>query len=127
MPSPAAQRMVVRKLLSLPAPLLRLMAGGGVVYQGGRTLDPRLQYLAAQARGAPSMTTLSPEEARRANDAALAVMTGDPEPGARLSPAAAEPRDAADGLRPLRRRGDRRPRDLPRLLHHPGGDDPRAG
>ncbi|HEX4710163.1 alpha/beta hydrolase fold domain-containing protein, partial [Phenylobacterium sp.] len=86
MPSPATQRMVVRKLLSLPTPVLRLMSGGGVVYQGGRTLDPRLQYLAAQARGAPPMTTLTPEEARRASAAALASMSGDPEPGVRFEP-----------------------------------------
>ena len=66
MASPATQRLVVRKLLSLPTPMLRLMSGGGVVYQGGRTLDPRLQYLASQARGAAPMETLSPEEARRA-------------------------------------------------------------
>jgi len=81
MPSPATQRMMVRKLLSLPIPMLRLMAGGGVIYQGGRTLDPRLQYLAAQSRGAPPMTTLSPEEARRASAMGLAVTGGDPEPG----------------------------------------------
>jgi hypothetical protein len=47
------------------------MAGGGVVYQGGRTLDPRLQFLAAQARGARRWS-LSPDEARRANDPGLA-------------------------------------------------------
>jgi acetyl esterase len=84
MPNPATQRMVFRKLLSLPTPMLRLMAGGGVIYQGGRTLDPRLQYLAAQARHGPPMTTLSPEAARRANTAALAMMTGDPEPDVRV-------------------------------------------
>lgn len=78
--------MVVRGVLSLPTPVLRLMAGGGVVYQGGRTLDPRLQYLAAQARGARAMTTLSPEEARRASAAAFASMTGDLEPGVRFEP-----------------------------------------
>jgi acetyl esterase/lipase len=88
MASPATRRMVVRKLLSLPTPMLRLMSGGGVVYQGGRTLDPRLQYLAAQARGAPAMTTLSPEEARRANTAGVAMMTGDVEPGVRFEPLA---------------------------------------
>ena len=83
MTSPATQRMMVRKLLSLPIPMLRLMAGGGVVYQGGRTLDPRLQYLAAQARGAPPMTTLTPVEARAASAMGLAVTGGDPEPGVR--------------------------------------------
>ena len=83
MANPATQRLVVRRLLSLPTPMLRLMSGGGVVYQGGRTLDPRLQYLAAQTRGAPPMTSLSPEEARRANCAGVAVMSGDPEPDVR--------------------------------------------
>ena len=82
----ATQRMIIRKLLSLPTPMLRLMAGGGVVYQGGRTLDPRLQFMAAQGRSAPPIATLSPEEARRINDASLAVLTGDPEPGVTWSP-----------------------------------------
>jgi acetyl esterase len=86
MASPATQRMVVRKLLSLPIPMLRLMSGGGVVYQGGRTLDPRLQYLAAQARGAAPLETLSPEEARRASASGLDAMAGDLEPGVRVEP-----------------------------------------
>ena len=34
MASAAAQRLIARTLLSLPAPLLRLMAGGGVVMEG---------------------------------------------------------------------------------------------
>ncbi len=86
MPSPGTQRTIVRTLLSLPIPMLRLMAGGGVVYQGGRTLDPRLQYLAAQGRGAPPMTTFSPQEARVGSALSLAVMTGDLEPGVRVEP-----------------------------------------
>lgn len=86
MPSPATQRLVVRKLLSLPGPVLRLMSGGGVVYQGGRTLDPRLQYLAAQNRGAPPISTLSTDEARRASATALASLAGDPDPGVRFEP-----------------------------------------
>ena len=84
MPSPGTQRTIVRTLLSLPAPMLRLMAGGGVVYQGGRTLDPRLQYLAAQARGAQPLTAFSPQEARVGSTLSLAVMTGDLEPGVRV-------------------------------------------
>jgi acetyl esterase/lipase len=66
--------------------MLRLMSGGGVVYQGGRTLDPRLQYLASQARGAAPMQTLSPEEARRASASGLDAMSGDVEPGVRIEP-----------------------------------------
>lgn len=83
MANPASQRLILRKLLSLPAPVLRLMAGGGVVYHGGRTLDPRLQFLAAQAKGATPMTAMTPEEARQANTAGVSVVTGDPEPGVR--------------------------------------------
>ena len=86
--SPAAQRLVLKTVLSLPAPVLRLMAGGGVVYQGGRTLDPRLQYLAAQARSAPPVTGQSPQEVRRANAQGLPLIAGDPEPGVRWEPLA---------------------------------------
>jgi acetyl esterase/lipase len=81
MAQPATQRLILRKVLGLPTPILRLMSGGASVYQGGRTLDPRLQFLAAQARNAPPMTTLTPEEARRANAQAVAAMSGEPEPG----------------------------------------------
>ena len=81
MASAATQRLAARLLLSLPAPILRILAGGGVVYRGGRTLDPRLQFLAASTARAPAMTTLTPEEARRANDQGLAALTARPEPG----------------------------------------------
>jgi acetyl esterase/lipase len=110
MPSPATQRTIVRKLLSLPVPMLRLMAGGGVVYQGGRTLDPRLQYLAAQARGTPPMTAMSPEEARRANTAAVAVMSAEPDPGVRVE---ALTLDGPGGALPVR-------------LYRPEAQDPAA-
>ena len=86
MASASTQRFVVRTLLSLPAPLLRLLAGGGVVYRGGRTLDPRLQFLAAGAARGPSMTTMSPEQARRASAQGLAPLSGPPEPGVRAEP-----------------------------------------
>lgn len=83
MASTRAQRAVVRTLLSLPAPILRLMAGGGVVYRGGRTLDPRLQFLAAQARKGPAMETLPPTEARKGEAASLGLLSGDLETGVR--------------------------------------------
>ena len=82
--SAATQRFIAHKLLSLPAPILRLMAGGGVVYQGGRTLDPRIQFLAAQARNAPPLQMLAPPQARAASDAGLALVAGAPEPGVRV-------------------------------------------
>lgn len=83
MASAAAQRVIARTILSLPAPVLRLMSGGGSVYKGGRTLDPRLQFLAAQARNGPAMETLAPDEARRGESAALGAVAGDLEPGVR--------------------------------------------
>jgi acetyl esterase/lipase len=81
MASMTLQRLVLRGLLSLPAPLLRLMSGGGVVYQGGRTLDPRLQFLAAAGRSAPGMETLAPDAARAASRQGLALLSGKPETG----------------------------------------------
>ncbi|HEY5071691.1 MAG TPA: alpha/beta hydrolase [Caulobacteraceae bacterium] len=59
--------LAARTFLSLPTPVLRALAGGGVVYQGGRTLDPRFQYLASRARGAPALTSLAPIDARVAS------------------------------------------------------------
>jgi len=81
MTRPATQRLILRKVLGLPTPILRLLSGGAAIYQGGRTLDPRLQFLAAQARGAPAMTQMTPDEARRANARLVTALTGDPEPG----------------------------------------------
>ena len=79
----STQRLLVRQLLSLPEPILRMMAGGGVTHVGGRTLDPRFQLLAAQARNAPPLATLTPDEARRASADGVALVCGDPEPGVR--------------------------------------------
>jgi acetyl esterase/lipase len=73
-------------MLSLPAPILRALSGGGSVYIGGRTLDPRLQYLASQASGAPPLSSLTPPEARAGTAGLLAVMAGPLEPGVRVEP-----------------------------------------
>ncbi len=86
MASAFAQRLIVRAVLALPTPILRLMAGGGVVYVGGRTLDPRLQVLAAQARGSPPISSQTPDEARRGESAGLAIVAGHLEPGVRWEP-----------------------------------------
>lgn len=110
MASVVAQRLVARTILSLPAPVLRLMAGGGVVYKGGRTLDPRLQFLAAQARKGPPVESQTPEEARRGEIAGLAIVTGDLEPGVRAEPLSVP---GAAG-------------DLPARLYRPEAQDPAA-
>jgi acetyl esterase/lipase len=65
-PRLAARRLILRWILSLPTPILRLMSGGQAVYRGGRTLDPRLQFLAARAAAHPPLNAMTPEAARRA-------------------------------------------------------------
>lgn len=53
----------LKALLSLPTPILRAISGGRPVWRGGRTLEPRLQYLAAAAR-ARHTSGMPPEEMR---------------------------------------------------------------
>ena len=86
MASVSTQRLVAKTLLSLPSPVLRILSGGGVVYRGGRTLDPRLQFLAAQAAGGRAMSAMTPDEARRASAEAFATLTAPLEPGVRAEP-----------------------------------------
>jgi acetyl esterase/lipase len=81
MADPALQKMMLNAMLSLPTPILRMMAGGGVVFQGGRTLDPRFQFLANAAKGAPPTSALAPEMMRMGSAAGLAAVAGRPEPG----------------------------------------------
>ncbi|MEO8811898.1 MAG: alpha/beta hydrolase [Caulobacteraceae bacterium] len=84
MADPAFRKYALRGLLALPHPVLRGLAGGGSVYVGGRTLDPRLQFLAAQARRDPPLAGATPAEARIAAAAADAAVAGRLEPGVRV-------------------------------------------
>jgi acetyl esterase len=79
----AFQKFLFKTLVSLPSPALRLMSGGTGVWQGGRTLDPRFQFIAQMARReqAARSQTLTPETARTAVAQSLAMMQGRPEPG----------------------------------------------
>lgn len=81
MADPAIQRAALKGVLSLPRPVLRLLAGGGVVYRGGRTLDPRLQFLSWQARGGQRLSSLAPPEARLVSAQLLKTYEGALEPG----------------------------------------------
>lgn len=74
------QKFIVRTLLGLPSSWLVRLAGGKPLTIEGRTLDPRLQFLAAQAKRQPSITTLSPMEARAATRQGLALLDGEPDP-----------------------------------------------
>jgi acetyl esterase len=86
MADPATQRFILKAILALPTPILRLMSGGGVVFQGGRTLDPRLQFLANAGRNAPPLESLTPEAARAGTAQALAATCGPRESGVSVEP-----------------------------------------
>jgi acetyl esterase len=94
MPDLTVQRLVLRALLGLPRPVLRGLAGGGVVYQGGRTLDPAFQYMASQARRLPPLTSLPPADARGASAGGLALTVGRLEKGVKTEAVSIE---AAEG------------------------------
>ncbi|MEO6377889.1 MAG: alpha/beta hydrolase, partial [Caulobacteraceae bacterium] len=81
MPDPVVQKFALRTLTSLPSPLLRALSGGGVVYRGGRTLDPVMQFLAHAAQNPPALWTLPVAQARRAAAQAFAAVAPRPEPG----------------------------------------------
>lgn len=83
MARPSIRRLVLGIVLSLPPPVLRLLSGGGAVYRGGRTLDPRLQFLAAMAARVPAVEPLSPDEARRLAARGQALLASRPEPAVR--------------------------------------------
>jgi acetyl esterase/lipase len=102
MADPAVQKFILKALMSLPSPVLRAMSGGGAVYRGGRTLDPRFQFLAAAAAKMPSMTTLSPDEARAASAKGLAAMSGPAEPGVRNESLSIDGQDGPIRLRAYR-------------------------
>lgn len=72
----AFQKLQLNLILSLPSPILRALSGGGVVYRGGRTLDPRLQFLASRSQGLPPMSSLTPDQARAGAVAMVSVMGG---------------------------------------------------
>lgn len=61
----ALQRLLLDSVLSLPPSVLRALSGGGPVHQGGRTLDPRFQYLSNAWRRLSGSGAPSPEAARR--------------------------------------------------------------
>ena len=84
MADPAIQNAALKAALSLPRPVLRLLSGGGVVYRGGRTLDPRLQFLASQARALPALESVTPQEARLISIQMIKMLDGRLEAGVSL-------------------------------------------
>ncbi len=74
------QKFLVRTVLGLPSRWLVALSGGRPLTIEERTLDPRLQFLAAQAKRQPSLATLSPPAAREAAAQGLALLDGEPDP-----------------------------------------------
>jgi acetyl esterase/lipase len=70
------RKVLVRTLLSLPGSWLVALSGGKPVSIEGRTLDPRVQFLAAIAKRQPSLATLDPVTARGAAAEGLALLDG---------------------------------------------------
>ena len=84
MPAPALNRWMLKTALRLPSPILRAFSGGASVHRGGRTLDPRFQFLGAVALPPQSSLPDTVEDARRAAAHSLALVAGDTEPGVRI-------------------------------------------
>lgn len=102
MPALALNRWLLRKALRLPPPVLRAFSGGASAHRGGRTLDPRFQFLAAAALPAPTSLPDTVEDARRAAAQTLALVSGDLEPGVRTEDLIIEGPGGALALRAYR-------------------------
>ncbi len=83
MADPAIQKHLLKAVLSLPRPVLRAASGGRAVYVGGRTLDPRLQFLVHAAKHYASVEGLPEQRAREIRAQQLALVAGRLEPGVR--------------------------------------------
>ena len=120
MPELTVQKLILKTLLSLPTPILRLIAGGGVIYKGGATLDPCFQFLAHQARTAPPMSSVTALEARAGAKAGFAMVASAPEAGVGFEN---ETIQGPGGDIPLRvYRPEKRNPDAPALVYlHMGG------
>jgi acetyl esterase/lipase len=84
MADPAIQKHLLKAVLSLPKPVLRAASGGRAVYVGGRTLDPRFQFLVHAARHYASIEGLPEDKARQTRAQQLALVAGKREPGVQL-------------------------------------------
>jgi acetyl esterase/lipase len=120
MPALAVNRWLLRAALRLPTPILRAFSGGAAVHRGGRTLDPRFQFLSLAALPADGALPDSVEDARRMAAQGLALVAGDLEPGVRVEELTI---DGPGGALPLRAyRPERTDPAAPLLVYgHSGG------
>jgi acetyl esterase/lipase len=78
---PIIQRQLLKAVLSLPPPVLRVASGGKAVHVGGRALDPRFQFLIHAAKRYASAEGQSEEQAQKTRS----VWAGEREPGVTLA------------------------------------------
>jgi acetyl esterase len=76
-------RWLIRAALALPTPILRGLSGGAAVVRGGRTLDPRFQFLLFAAAGAYAGTPGAVEEERLLAAQRAALVGGEADPTVR--------------------------------------------
>ena len=74
-------RLLLRIVLALPTPILRAVSGGAAVVRGGRTLDPRFQFLFYMAPPSFSGAPGGVEEERALAARGGALVAGETEPG----------------------------------------------
>ena len=116
---PAIQKQLLRAVLALPCPVLRAASGGRAVYVGGRTLDPRFQFLVHAARhyGAPEGGSDERQQ--------LSLYAGEREPGVSLEDMVIEGPHGPIQAR-LYRSETQHP-DMALMVYAHGVEDPKAG
>ena len=77
---PIIQRQLLKAVLSLPPPVLRVASGGKAVHVGERALDPRFQFLIHAAKRYASAEGQSEQQAQKTRS----VWAGEREPGVTL-------------------------------------------
>jgi acetyl esterase len=113
---------LVRTVLSLPPRWLIAMAGGQPLTIAGRTLDPRVQFLAGQAKGRPGMHTLEVAAARKASDDGLMLLDAPAREDVEIENRTIPGAQAGETLRIRTYRPKRRDGLLPVLVYfHMGG------
>jgi acetyl esterase len=121
MADPAIQKHLLKAVLSLPKPVLRAASGGRAVYVGGRTLDPRFQFLVHAAKHYASVEGLSEDKARQTRAQQMALVAGKREPGVRLEDTVLEsPRGP---LAARLYRGAEQDPDMPLIVYAHAGED----
>lgn len=102
------QATIAKLLLKLPPKILVKMSGGRPVEIGGRTLDPHFQFIAHGAAAQPPMSSMTPDQAKAASAAGLAMFA----------------RPLIDGVTATEGEIKLKDRSIPIRTYRPNGQDP---